>query len=239
MLNLLTNYSYVYEYSENNPYEVEFLPGTYKFECWGASGGPTFGSNGGYTKGELSLNQKTIFYFYLGESGKSSIFDHDLFNGGGKGQYTGGGATDIRTEKGTSWNDFESLKSRIMVAGGGAGGDYGDKGGAAGGLNGFNSEHNNGKGGTQFEGGNGIVSGSFGCGGGDSNQYKDGNGGGVVDILEVDLVQFLEIKEVEEDLHSFLAMMVVTQLKKNQHSTTLFLNPIPIIIQVTYLKIQK
>ncbi|MFR6022531.1 MAG: glycine rich domain-containing protein [Clostridia bacterium] len=33
-------------------------------------------------------------------------------------QELGGGATDIRLVSG-EWNDFESLKSRIMVAGGG------------------------------------------------------------------------------------------------------------------------
>ena len=45
------------------------------------------------------------------------------FNGGGPGESSGGGATDVRLENGT-WNDFNSLKSRIMVAAGGGGGAY-------------------------------------------------------------------------------------------------------------------
>uniref|UniRef100_UPI00203FB633 glycine rich domain-containing protein n=1 Tax=Odoribacter lunatus TaxID=2941335 RepID=UPI00203FB633 len=111
----------------------------------------------------------------------------------------GGGATDIRLIKG-EWNDFNSLKSRIMVAGGGGGSDYfasyGSNGGAAGGLNGYDGNYYRNKGsnsytiargGSQTSGGKGGIgvskgkSGSFGMGGCRteySNNGSYGSGGG-------------------------------------------------------------
>ena len=57
------------------------------------------------------------------------------------------GATDVRLIKG-SWDNFESLKSRIMVAGGGGGISYYDNqgyligtGGHAGGINAFDGDY--------------------------------------------------------------------------------------------------
>jgi len=51
------------------------------------------------------------------------------------------------------WNDFESLKSRIMVAAGGGGGENGGKnGGAGGGLFGFTNITGNVSGATQTSG---------------------------------------------------------------------------------------
>uniref|UniRef100_UPI00203D7231 glycine rich domain-containing protein n=1 Tax=Odoribacter lunatus TaxID=2941335 RepID=UPI00203D7231 len=95
----------------------------------------------------------------------------------------GGGATDIRLIKG-EWNNFNSLKSRIIVAGGGGGSDYynsyGSNGGAAGGLNGYSGNYHRkiynysytvAEGGSQTSGGKGGIgiskgkSGSFGMGG--------------------------------------------------------------------------
>ena len=74
------------------------------------------------------------------------------YNGGGtsgnQGIYngSGGGSSDIRLVSG-DWNDFESLKSRIMVAGAGGGASYYQSnnhnygsGGAGGGLIGYDSE---------------------------------------------------------------------------------------------------
>ena len=77
------------------------------------------------------------FYLFIGEQGKYGYIES--FNGGGIGQFGGGGASDIRTVNGT-WDDFESLKSRIMVAAGGGGPDSGKKGGAGGTLEGLESE---------------------------------------------------------------------------------------------------
>ena len=99
--------------------------GTYKLEVWGAQGGENAnkfaGAAGAYSSGEITLMKGQKFYIYVG--GKNG------YNGGGSpstqaypaniGGY-GGGATDIRLINGT-WNNFESLKSRIMVAGGGGG----------------------------------------------------------------------------------------------------------------------
>ena len=98
---------------------------TYKLEVWGAQGGENAnkfaGAAGAYSSGEITLMKGQKFYIYVG--GQSG------YNGGGSpstqaypaniGGY-GGGATDIRLINGT-WNNFESLKSRIMVAGGGGG----------------------------------------------------------------------------------------------------------------------
>jgi len=78
--------------------------------------------------------------------------------------YSGGGATDVRTTAG-KWNDFKSLKTRIMVAAGGGGMQtyYATlNGGAAGGLTGYNgvvsgSDGRITTGGTQISGGqNGL-----------------------------------------------------------------------------------
>ncbi len=102
---------------------------------------------GGYVSGEIKLTKNTKLYVYVGEQGKIGTSGHDstkivgqgapaTFNGGGAGgnagggsQYpyswyrggpSGGGATDIRLVAG-NWDFFDSLKSRIMVAGGGGG----------------------------------------------------------------------------------------------------------------------
>ncbi len=70
-------------------------------------------------------------YIYVGEC-YNGAKETMCYNGGGSGGYStvgietgtnGGGATDIRLLNG-NWNDFESLKSRIMVAGGGGGSSY-------------------------------------------------------------------------------------------------------------------
>ena len=90
---------------------------------------------GAYSNGIISLSENYIFYIYVGERGLNGFspgavnFDHvksGTFNGGGgilhpnpdKNNSTGGGATDIRLTNG-NWNNFNSLKSRIMVAAGG------------------------------------------------------------------------------------------------------------------------
>ena len=121
-------------------------------------------------------------FLYLGEQGSPSSCLMS-FNGGGHGQYPGGGGTDLRITKGTNWDDIESLKSRIIVAGGGGGPDSQIPGGSAGGIIGNDSENENtgniyGKGGTQTYGGDGLFKGSLGKGGGTDNCDISGNGGG-------------------------------------------------------------
>ena len=166
---------YTFEYTDS--YQTFTVPydGIYKIELWGAQGGGTSsypGGNGGYTAGELSLNKGETFYVYVGETGQTSA--KIVFNNGWKtayfysGTYAGGGATDLRLISG-HWSDFESLKSRIMVAAGGGGAiTYHSQlpGGAAGGLTGYNggvycsyapASGTTSTGGTQYQGGsNGL-----------------------------------------------------------------------------------
>ena len=115
--------------------EIKLRRGSYRFECWGASGGRlmTEGSTGAYVSGIISIKTLSSFYLFIGEKGtprNTSV----TFNGGGaasnyesatgdiKASYgsSGGGATDIRLDDG-NWDDLNSLKSRIMVAAGGGG----------------------------------------------------------------------------------------------------------------------
>ena len=160
------------------------VSGIYKVELWGASGGDVTiddvnyqGGLGGYTSGIINLAKNQFLYVYVGGSTSSYVGG---YNGGADcgdgtdGKYTGGGgATDIRINNGI-WNDFNSLKSRIMVAAGGAGtGYYGGKiiGGAGGGLIGDDGQlqshddnyiHSVASGGTQISGGSGMFKSRFG-----------------------------------------------------------------------------
>ncbi len=150
--------------------------GIYKIELWGAQGGNInndaytytnelresnvtyYGGKGAYTTGEIYLNKGTILYIHVGgtvvENNDSVCNDVGGYNGGislvsnqcvfGS---PGGGATDIRIVSG-QWNNFDSLKSRIMVAAGGGGANFrnygygegnGGEGGELVGLNGYES----------------------------------------------------------------------------------------------------
>ena len=103
--------------------------GTYKLECWGAQGGNMdmySGGKGGYVAGIIPLTSGTILYAYVGGQAQA-------FNGAGislpfqvSSHYgnSGGGATDFRLIKGSTWKEFTSLKSRIIVAAGGGGANY-------------------------------------------------------------------------------------------------------------------
>ncbi len=108
---------------------------------------------------------------------------------------SGGGATDIRLTNG-SWDNFNSLKFRIMVAGGGGGRGYSTNvssyfPGCAGGLTGQDAYGNHmwtfaGTGGTQTSGGIDSehttkyldLNGLFGKGGKGYGNYDGGGGGG-------------------------------------------------------------
>ncbi|MCI6627228.1 MAG: glycine rich domain-containing protein, partial [Tenericutes bacterium] len=121
-----------------------------EYEFWSTNGlieNIVYGGYGAYTRGEILLNKGDILYIYVGEAGtfgKPGINSTSTvgqgavatFNGGGaggaaggssslpyqnySGGNSGGGATDVRLVPG-SWNDAISLRSRIMVAGGGGG----------------------------------------------------------------------------------------------------------------------
>ena len=194
-------------------YQQVTLPwtGRYKMECWG--GGLPTNTNykngccgGGYVKGSISFDRNMVLFVYVGEGGKSS--SSYAFNGGGPSSprsptYTGAGGTDIRTTRhsdSNGWSGVTSMRSRIIVAGGGAFTSYDGpttntpytyvlKGGCAGGLVGYDGRdgpyHDNcGKGGTQTAGGASPASfgyerggvGQFGYGG-DGKNSGNGSGG--------------------------------------------------------------
>ena len=201
-----------------NMQAIMLLPGVYYIELFGASGeggapiGGTHGSRrgrGGYSRGILTLEEGRIFYVYIGSAGgKQSLGGPQNmlaggWNGGGASDFSGsyfggpgGGATDIRLTSG-NWNDIRSLRSRIMVAGGGGGADDWDGmginrvGAGAGGTLGGSNDGTGGNGGG-LEGTNGLTDGwdngqiprgtqtsgyAFGIGG-DIRVNNDAGGGG-------------------------------------------------------------
>ena len=106
------------------------VAGSYKMECWGAQGGGNSsypGGKGSYTKGTITIEANKAFYIVVGQNGTNEGI---IFNNGSKKillgtsewTWSGGGSTDIRltipTEK---WDNFDSRKSRIMVAASGGG----------------------------------------------------------------------------------------------------------------------
>ena len=166
------NYSYTGNYQE---FEVP-ITGEYKIELWGAQGGDYEnntesgnGDHGAYVSGNIELKKGTELFVYVGQglgSNNTPSFNGTTSSSGGGNP--GGGATDIRLVKGT-WNEINSLRSRIIVAGGGGSNEGGDWGGAAGGLIGYSSSRGGitNTGATQLKGGIGISdcsNGSFGIG---------------------------------------------------------------------------
>ena len=198
------------------------LATNYKIECWGAQGGNSphdsnnkyfnvvYGGKGGYCSGMIFLPNSFILYLYVGQSDvyQAPIFERSFNGGGGPGKWdyprTGGGATDARLVEGNTWNDFNSLKSRIIVAAGGGGAQHfingiNGEGGYAGGLLGQNGfcviNHSDttpylvATGATQTSGGTGgdgshgnlygiAENGFFGGGGNGDGTYGSGGGGG-------------------------------------------------------------
>lgn len=174
-------FEYNYAYSFTGSYQNFMAPytGNYQIELWGAQGGGPTGAKGAYAKGTISLTKSQKFYVYIGEKNEITT----SFNGGtatGAG-YPGGGASDVRLSSGV-WNDTSSLRSRIIVAGGGGASSAGVAGpGSYGGLFGGNGVIATG--GTQIAGGTqessfgngGFGYGGGGCGGGGG--YYGGGGG--------------------------------------------------------------
>ena len=149
-----SRYKYFYYTGD---YQTFIVPqtGYYTIEAWGANGGYARangalkgeGGTGGYTYGKIHLTAGTTLYVYVGGKGTDAVVKETAkggYNGGGDGEWDysddesaggGGGSSDIRLIAG-DWNDFNSLKSRIMVAAGGGGGSWTYKGGSGGGLEG-------------------------------------------------------------------------------------------------------
>jgi len=146
------------------------------------------------------LSAQNVLYIYVGQQGYKNISNY-TFNGGGiaANQYNArgwGGASDVRLA-GADWNNFNSLKSRLMVAAGGGGSDYFGgalNGSPGGGVTGYNGgahgtpcrgySHSVATGGTQTAGGQGGWGTSVGFGGfggfgvGGCANYNHGGGGG-------------------------------------------------------------
>lgn len=98
--------------------------GNYKIELWGGEGVVSARYNistakGGYTSGQIKLTKGTKLYIYIGAKGYD-VYNQKTFNSGTSNAdgFNGGGATDVRLING-AWDNFDSLKSRIMVAAGG------------------------------------------------------------------------------------------------------------------------
>ena len=124
-----------------NFYSIEFSRGSYLIELVGASGGFTkhgkvnYPGKGGYVRGILDVTHPMLLYLYVGGMGENTtgnVGDHDGveggYNGGAHGSDDtakgscptagGGGATDLRITNAGD-DPQNSLKQRIMVAGGG------------------------------------------------------------------------------------------------------------------------
>lgn len=137
----------MYDYSGEVQKYVVPKDGIYKLEAWGAQGGSFaplggVGGKGAYVKGNIELKKDTVLYIYVGQYASYAsdkcygTNPNTVFNGSRLSTCTaGGGATDFRLEGG-EWDNFDSLKSRIMVAAGGGGATYGGYGGYGGGLTG-------------------------------------------------------------------------------------------------------
>ena len=126
------------------PYVVSLIRGVYLMSLWGAQGGgahagnsDTFmddsGGKGAFVSGQIKINQKSKFFFYVGSKGEDlrtqekNVLCKGGFNGGGNGAFDideyggesnsgGGGASDIRL---IGDDTIQGLKSRIIVAAGG------------------------------------------------------------------------------------------------------------------------
>ena len=165
--------------------------GTYKLETWGAQGtsnpgtsNKTIGGYGGYSEGKINLNANSNLYIVVGNR---ADVRGTSYNGGGNGDFPGGGATHIATTSGLL-STLENSKSNILIVSGGGGGDDAALGwetatspivsGSGGGYIGNDGPYKPGYGGTQTSGGSGYQNGMFGKGGNSGTGKDSGSGGG-------------------------------------------------------------
>lgn len=156
----------LYEHKKE-PYILHLKPGSYFVGLWGANGGQGCqngerikpGGSGAFVSARLDLTKSVNLYLFVGSAGENSSCKRMTsaaggWNGGGRGgmdtdnggSYVGvgddgagggGGATDLRLQNGASWDDLESLKSRILVAAGGSGSQFYRNGAPGGDLVGY------------------------------------------------------------------------------------------------------
>ena len=137
----LSAYGEDYVYTGSPQTFTALYSGDYRVELWGGAGSKE--AYGAYTAGTISLVKGENLYVYVGNrsigTANTTIFNAGTSDSGG---WNGGGATDVRLSQGTGWNDFDSLKTRIMVAAGGGASDSSDNAnpGPAGGLNGYDGD---------------------------------------------------------------------------------------------------
>ena len=189
------------------------VKGTMTMQCWGAGARPQYHGkgSGGYVSGSITLSDDSdkwrSLYVHVGQEGSDyGTYVAENYNGGGRAQknasgnphgYGGGGGTDIRLASG-KWDDADALKSRIIVAGGGAGNpaDLNNqilKGSCGGGLNGYDGNRtdqslniNCGKGGSQTGGGTAPTKYSGATSTGEKGSFGKGGMGGLPDTSSAD-----------------------------------------------------
>lgn len=177
-----------YDFGTSNHMQTFTVPesGVYKIETWGGKGRTetingsyedVLGGNGGYNSGLIYLPQALNLYIYAYEY---SVSNPQFGNGGG--------AADIRLIAG-EYDEVNSLRSRIMVAGGGGTGNVYQQdlvpGGAGGGLVGGAGTTSSvggctlgsATGGTQLAGGQGSITDTGTCAGLSGSDGAFGIGG--------------------------------------------------------------
>ena len=180
-----------YDYTGGEQTFTTPVSGTYKLETWGAQGtsnpgtsNKTIGGYGGYSEGKINLNANSNLYIVVGNR---ADVRGTSYNGGGNGDFPGGGATHIATTSGLL-STLENSKSNILIVSGGGGGDDAALGwetatspivsGSGGGYIGNDGPYKPGYGGTQTSGGSGYQNGMFGKGGNSGTGKDSGSGGG-------------------------------------------------------------
>ena len=160
-------------------YTVTLDQGVYLIEAWGSGGSVGSGGmhpgKGAYTKGKIFIRNALTLYLFVGN--KAGFNSADVVS---PHLAYGGGASDVRLKNG-EWNDFESLKSRILVSGGGGGTEWDTSFGGHGGQNGTAGNYKTyfANGATQTSGGDGSKNINFGSG-----VYRNTIKGGFGDIGE-------------------------------------------------------
>ena len=126
-----------FDYTGGEQTFIAPVSGTYKLETWGAQGGSslkTKGGFGGYSLGKIYLDEKSNLFINVGGIGFSDDDEKNIggYNGGGySGNYSGsksyggGGATHIARISGILKN-LENEIINIYIVSGGGGGSYSD-----------------------------------------------------------------------------------------------------------------
>ncbi len=125
-----------FDYTGGEQTFVAPVSGTYKLETWGAQGGNSskeenHGGYGGYSKGLIKLDAKTIVFINAGGAGETmskGVYTGG-YNGGGGRLYaisqdsagSGGGATHIATQSGLL-TTLDNYRNMILIVSGGGGG---------------------------------------------------------------------------------------------------------------------